>query len=125
MTATRWLLVGLCAAAAVLGGATLYELRSNSEPLPGASPAPAHTTSSGTSRLPADAASTGATIRNDDPSPAPGVLSVEQVAPPPPVPFAPPPAPAEPPNPATHRPPVDNPGDVDGDRPPRQVPGVE
>lgn len=38
---------------------------------------------------------------------------------------SPPLRPVEPPNPATHRPPMDNPGGVNRDRPPRPVPGLE
>jgi hypothetical protein len=36
-----------------------------------------------------------------------------------------PPTPQEPPDPVTHQPPMHNPGGVDGDRPPRAVPGID
>jgi len=55
----------------------------------------------------------------------PGSVPVWRVDPPPPDRAAPmPAAPVEPPNPATHRPAMDNPGGVNGDRPERAVPGL-
>jgi hypothetical protein len=49
-----------------------------------------------------------------------GTVPAWRVNPPPPDPSPPlPPAPIEPPNPAKHRPPLHNPGGVDGDRPAR------
>ena len=54
------------------------------------------------------------------PAPPPGHVAAWTVSPPPPNPFAPPPPPPiVPPDPATTRPPMNNPGGVDGDRPPR------
>jgi hypothetical protein len=53
----------------------------------------------------------------------PGTVPAWQVNPPPPDPSAPiPPPPREPPNPAQHRPAMDNPGGVNGDRPERPAP---
>lgn len=56
----------------------------------------------------------------------PGTVPVSQIDPPRPDPTVPmPPAVVEPPNPALHRPPMDNPGGVDGDRPARAVPALD
>jgi hypothetical protein len=63
------------------------------------------------------------TPANSPPVP-PGHVPAWQVKPPPPEPVPAPAAPVEPPDPATYRPPLHNPGGVDGDRPPRQVPGL-
>ncbi|HEY3353531.1 MAG TPA: hypothetical protein VGQ83_09800 [Polyangia bacterium] len=58
------------------------------------------------------------------PPPPPGHIPAWVVKPPRPEPSAPPAPPVEPPDPATHRPPMHNPGGVNGDRPPRPVPGL-
>jgi hypothetical protein len=53
----------------------------------------------------------------------PGHIPAWEVHPPRPDPNQPaPPVPVPPPDPATHQPPMDNPGGVDGDRPPRPAP---
>jgi hypothetical protein len=65
-----------------------------------------------------------ATPQNTPPVP-PGHIPAWQVKPPRPDPTPPPPPPVPPPDPATHRPPMHNPGGVDGDRPPRPVPGLQ
>jgi hypothetical protein len=65
------------------------------------------------------------TAENAKPAP-PGFIPAASVRPPQPDPATPePPRPVEPPNPTAYRPPTDNPGGVNGDRPPRPVPGLE
>jgi hypothetical protein len=63
---------------------------------------------------------------NNTPALPEGTVPTWEVDPPPPDPSAPlPPDPVDPPNPAEHRPPLHNPGGVNGDRPPRLVPGLD
>lgn len=128
----RWLVGGLIVIAAALAVLTLRGLR---EPTGAATRTPAG--ASGAERA-GKATSPAATPGAPEVPPwqasaapragelLPGTVPVSAVNPPPPDPDAPmPPPPVEPPNPALHRPPMDNPGGVDGDRPPRPVPGVE
>jgi outer membrane biosynthesis protein TonB len=58
------------------------------------------------------------------PTVPPGHIPAWQVKSPRPE-VTPPPTPVPPPDPASHRPPMHNPGGVDGDRPPRPVPGLQ
>lgn len=93
------------------------------------SPAPAPTTAPSTEARksgapPRELKPWEATKENSPPVPK-GHIPAWQVNPPPPPPPSPPwPPPREPPDPQIHRPPMHNPGGVDGDRPPRPVPGV-
>ncbi len=122
MKRAGWWIVGLVGATAALGAVTLYGLKRKPEPAPGGvSAQPQVVTRAG---QPAEGPPWHAPPGDARALP-PGTVPVEQIKPPPPDPSAPPPAPREPKNPATHRPPVHNPGGVDGDRPSRKVPGVE
>ena len=70
-------------------------------------------------------AAVGSTPENT-PMPGKGYIPAWKVKPPRPDPNAPaPPLPAELPNPQLVRPPMHNPNGVNGDRPPRLVPGIE
>lgn len=126
----RWVFAGLFVAAAVFVGLTLQGLRGSNEHAT-AQPANAKV-------QPSAPRSPGAPEDRRDETPPwqatpqnttalpPGTVPAWQVNPPPPDPSAPLPPPAhEPPNPATHRPSMDNPGGINGDRPERTAPGVE
>jgi hypothetical protein len=121
----------LFAVAALLAGLTLQGLRSPSDsPRPESSAGAASSgAAAATPALPGQPGSETppwqANPQNTTTLP-PGTVPAWQVNPPPPDPSLPlPPPPREPPNPAVHRPPMDNPGGVNGDRPERPVPGVE
>jgi hypothetical protein len=128
---SRWILGALFAVTAVLAGLTLHGLsgsRDNARPessagaasTGAASSAPAMPGQAGTETPPWQASPQNTTAL------PPGTVPAWQVNAPPPDPAQPlPPPPREPPNPAVHRPPMDNPGGVNGDRPERPVPGVE
>jgi hypothetical protein len=60
----------------------------------------------------------------DDAEVPEGHLSVAEVKPPGPEPTLTAPEAVPPPDPLTHEPPKDNPGGVNGDRPPREIPGM-
>jgi hypothetical protein len=65
--------------------------------------------------------------RENTPPPPEGYVPAWKVRPPRPEQLGqvPLPPPREPPEPSLHRPPVENPGGVNGDRPARPVPGIE
>lgn len=65
--------------------------------------------------------------RENTPPPPEGYVPAWKVRPPRPEQLSqvPLPPPREPPEPSLHRPPVENPGGVNGDRPARPVPGIE
>lgn len=127
----RWILAGLFAVAALLVGLTLQGLYGSTErpqPEPGNANAPSRASAAGPGVPGQPTKETPpwqATPQNTTTLP-PGTVPAWQVDPPPPDPSLPlPPPPREPPNPALQRPPMDNPGGVNGDRPERTVPGVE
>lgn len=127
---SRWILGVLFAVAALLAGLTLQGLHGSSDrvtPEPSNAGAAARASTAGpavpgqTTEMPP----WQATPQNANALP-PGTVPAWQVDPPPPDPAQPlPPPPREPPNPALHRPAMDNPGGVNGDRPERAVPGIE
>lgn len=111
----KTILAALAVAVVVLVALTLRGLRDDSSPAPNAAR---------TARSVAVAASPStawqAPIGTEESDPMPGTVPVSQLDPPRPDPAMPMPVlPAPPPNPALHRPPMDNPGGVNGDRPER------
>ncbi len=126
---SRWILIGLAAAVVVLVVLTLRGLRASNEPVTTVPRnAPATTTSAPASK----GAAAVTNVANETPpwqatpesTPTlpPGTVPAWKVSPPPPDPsLSPPSPPREPPNPALHRPSMDNPGGVNGDRPERTV----
>jgi hypothetical protein len=130
-TRARWALGALLLAVALLVGLTLHGLREGPQPVAkdadsrAATAGPANESSIAGPRVPPGLADETppwqATPENTGALPA-GTVPAWQVHPPRPDPSAPlPPAPVEPPNPAEHRPPIHNPGGVNGDRPERTV----
>lgn len=119
MSALHKMLLGLLAACAcVLVALTLHGLREAPRPVTSpdsARPAPAEVTASIETTPWQPAPDTRTAL-------PPGTVPVSQIDPPRPDPALslPPSRVIEPANPALFRPPMDNPGGVDGDRPPRE-----
>lgn len=116
----KTLLGTLVVTVVVLVGLTVHGLREEVTPASASRTASVSAVVVGTSEAaPWQAAASPAAI-------LPGTVPVSQIDPPRPDPAMPMPAgPVPPPNPALHRPPLDNPGGVDGDRPARAVPGLD
>lgn len=123
---TWWVLGGLFVAVAALIALTLQGLRSSDDRGSAQKSVTEPSRTSGAAPgVPSETPPWQATPENTTTLP-PGTVPAWRVNPPPPDPNAPlPPPPKEPPNPALNRPPMDNPGGVNGDRPERKVPGVE
>jgi hypothetical protein len=129
----RWPLGALALAVALLVGVTVHGLRDPPRPpstdagrrtVP-AAPPPSVVSRAAGSEL-ADETPPWKATPNNTPALPEGTVPPWEVDPPPPDPSAPlPPDPVDPPNPAEHRPPLHNPGGVNGDRPPRPVPGLD
>jgi hypothetical protein len=113
----KTVLGGLLVAVAVLVGLTVSGLRE--EPAPPSASRRASPPASAGAELARETPPWQTPPATKEPLPA-GTVPVWRVDPPRPDPSAPMPAAVvEPPNPATHRPPMDNPGGVNGDRPER------
>ena len=115
----KTLLATLVIVVVVLVGLTVHGLREDSSPASVSREAKTASPLASAETTPWQAAASPETI-------LPGTVPVSQIDPPRADPAMPMQAlPAPPPNPALHRPPMDNPGGVDGDRPARTVPGLD